>query len=102
MNPSFSSAFIHHAMKPSLRNNLIVALAVLVSVVAVAQSVSTYQLCRTGMSALLDLRLEQVALRMRGDLADAIPSAPARGSQPSRDIVITIRKPGTDVPPASH
>ena len=50
------------------------------------------------MSALLDLRLEQVAMRMRGDLADAIPSAPARGSQPSRDIVITIRKPGANVP----
>jgi two-component system OmpR family sensor kinase len=85
-------------MRPSLRNNLIIALAVLVSVVAIAQSVSTYQLCRTGMSALLDLRLEQVAMRMRGDLADAIPSAPARGSQPSRDIVITIRKPGANVP----
>jgi two-component system OmpR family sensor kinase len=85
-------------MRPSLRNNLIIALAILVSVVAIAQSVSTYQLCRTGGSALLDLRLEQVAMRMRGDLADAIPSAPARGSQPSRDIVITIRKPGADVP----
>ena len=85
-------------MRPSLRNNLIVALAVLVSVVAVAQSLSTYQLCRTGMSALLDLRLEQVALRMRGDLADAIPSAPARGSQPARDIVITIRRPDADIP----
>jgi two-component system OmpR family sensor kinase len=97
MNPSFSSAFIRHAMKPSLRNNLIVARAVLVSVVAIAQSVSTYELCRTGMSALLDLRLEQVASRMRGDLADAIPVAPERGSQPSRDIVITIRKPDTDV-----
>src|SRR5471032_1362854 len=98
MNPSLLHAFRRHFMRPSLRNNLIVALAVLVSVVAVAQSLSTYQLCRTGMSALLDLRLEQVALRMRGDLADAIPSAPARGSQPARDIVITIRKPGTDVP----
>ena len=98
MNPSFSSAFIRHAMKPSLRNNLIVALALLVSVVAIAQSVSTYQLCRTGMTALLDLRLEQVAMRMRGDLADAIPVAPARGSQPARDIVITIRKPDADVP----
>jgi len=98
MNPSFSSAFARYSMRPSLRNNLIIALAVLVSVVAIAQSVSTYQLCRTGMSALLDLRLEKVAMRMRGDLADAIPSAPARGSQPSRDIVITIRKPGANVP----
>jgi two-component system OmpR family sensor kinase len=98
MNPSFSSAFTRHSMRPSLRNNLIIALAVLVSVVAIAQSVSTYQLCRTGGSALLDLRLEQVAMRMRGGLADAIPSAPARGSQPARDIVITIRKPGADVP----
>lgn len=98
MNPSLSSVFARYSLRPSLRNNLIIALAVLVSVVAVAQGISTYQLCRTGMSALLDLRLEQVAMRMRGDLADAIPSAPARGSQPSRDIVITIRKPGTDVP----
>jgi two-component system OmpR family sensor kinase len=98
MNSSFSSAFARYYMRPSLRNNLIVALGVLVSVVAIAQSVSTYQLCRTGMSALLDLRLEQVAMRMRGDLADAIPSMPARGSQPARDIVITIRKPDSDVP----
>jgi two-component system, OmpR family, sensor kinase len=85
-------------MRPSLRNNLIIALAVLVSVVAIAQGVSTYQLCRTGMSALLDLRLAQVAMRMRGGLADGIPSMPARGSQPARDIVITIRKHGADVP----
>ncbi|MFT4507905.1 ATP-binding protein [Caballeronia sp. 15711] len=85
-------------MRPSLRNNLIIALAILVSVVAIAQSVSTYQLCRTGGSALLDLRLEQVAMRMRGGLADGIPSAPARGSQPARDIVITIRRPDADIP----
>ncbi|CAN7362708.1 ATP-binding protein [Caballeronia sp. LjRoot34] len=93
-----SSVFARHSMRPSLRNNLIIALAALVSVVAIAQGLSTYQLCRTGMSALLDLRLEQVAMRMRGDLADAIPSAPARGSQPARDIVITIARPGADVP----
>jgi two-component system, OmpR family, sensor kinase len=98
MNSSFSSAFARYYLRPSLRNNLIVALAVLVSVVAIAQSFSTYQLCRVGMSALLDLRLEQVAMRMRGGLGDAIPSMPARGSQPARDIVITIRRPNADVP----
>ena len=70
-------------MKPSLRNNLVIALGLLVSVVAIAQGISSYQLCRAGMSALLDLRLEQVAMRMRGGLAETIPATPARGSQPA-------------------
>ena len=85
-------------MKSSLRNNLAIALGLLVSAAAIAQGISSYQLCRSGMSALLDLRLEQVAVRMRNGLADSIPATPARGSQPSRDIVITIRKPGAEVP----
>ncbi|WP_144158227.1 sensor histidine kinase [Paraburkholderia sp. BCC1885] len=85
-------------MKPSLRNNLAIALGLLVSAVAIAQGISSYQLCRAGMSALLDLRLEQVAVRMRNGLAETIPATPSRGSQPSRDIVITIRKPGAEVP----
>jgi len=85
-------------MKPSLRNNLVIALGLLVSAVAIAQGISSYQLCRAGMSALLDLRLEQVAVRMRNGLAETIPATPSRGSQPSRDIVITIHKPGSEVP----
>jgi two-component system OmpR family sensor kinase len=85
-------------MKPSLRNNLAIALGALVSVVAIAQGISSYQLCRAGMSALLDLRLEQVAVRMRSGFADSIPATPARGSQPARDIVITIHRPGAEVP----
>lgn len=85
-------------MKSSLRNNLAIALGILVSVVAIAQGISSYQLCRAGMSALLDLRLEQVAVRMRNGFADSIPVTPVRGSQPVRDIVITIRKPGAEVP----
>jgi two-component system OmpR family sensor kinase len=85
-------------MKPSLRKNLAIALGVLVSAVAIAQGISSYQLCRAGMSALLDLRLEQVAVRMRNGLAETIPATPSRGSQPSRDIVITIRRPDSDVP----
>jgi two-component system OmpR family sensor kinase len=85
-------------MRPSLRNNLVIALGALVSVVAIVQGISSYQLCSSGMSALLDLRLEQVAMRMRDGYADSIPATPARGSQPSRDIVITIRKPDSEVP----
>jgi two-component system OmpR family sensor kinase len=85
-------------MKPSLRNNLVIALGILVSVVAIAQGISSYQLCRAGMSALLDLSLEQVAERMYNGFADSIPATPVRGSQPARDIVITIRKPGAEVP----
>lgn len=85
-------------MKPSLRNHLAVALGSLIGLVAIAQGVSSYQLCRAGMSALLDLRLEQVAQRMRNGLADSIPATPARGSQPVRDIVISVRKSGADIP----
>jgi len=79
-------------MIKSLRNQLVLALCVLVSVVGVVQGVSSYQLSKAGMSALLDLRLEQVAGRMRGGFADSLPTIPARGSQPDRDIVITIWK----------
>jgi len=85
-------------MRPSLRNNLVIALGALASAVAIAQGISSYQLCSSGMSALLDLRLEQVATRMRNGYADSIPVRPERGSQPSRDIVITIRKPDAEVP----
>jgi two-component system OmpR family sensor kinase len=79
-------------MIKSLRNQLVLALCVLVSIVGVVQGVSSYQLSKAGMSALLDLRLEQVASRMRGGFADSLPAIPARGSQPERDIVITIWK----------
>ena len=79
-------------MIKSLRNQLVLALCVLVSIVGVAQGVSSYQLSKAGMSALLDLRLEQVASRMRGGFADSLPAIPARGSQPERDIVIMIWK----------
>jgi len=79
-------------MLKSLRNQLVLALCVLASVVGVVQGVSSYQLSKAGMSALLDLRLEQVAGRMRGAFADSLPTIPARGSQPERDIVITIWK----------
>src|ERR1700754_725912 len=79
-------------MIKSLRTQLVLALCAVVSVIGVVQGVSSYQLSKAGMSALLDLRLEQVAGRMRGGLADSLPSIPARGSQPERDIVITIWK----------
>ncbi|KAA0998275.1 two-component sensor histidine kinase [Paraburkholderia panacisoli] len=79
-------------MIKSLRNQLVFALCVLVSIVGVVQGVSSYQLSKAGMSALLDLRLEQVAGRMRGGFADSLPAIPARGSQPEGDIVITIWK----------
>ena len=79
-------------MIKSLRNQLVLALCVLVSIVGVVQGVSSYQLSKAGMSALLDLRLEQVASRMRGGFADSLPAIPTRGSQPERDIVITVWK----------
>src|SRR5690349_20026253 len=67
----------------SLRNQLVLALCVLVSIVGVVQGISSWQLAKAGMSALLDLRLEQVATRLyHSGLADALPTTPARGSQP--------------------
>lgn len=82
----------------SLRNRLIIVLCAMVTVVSVIQGVSTFKLSRDGTSALLDLRLEQVAGRVRGVYVDAIPSIPLRGSQPSRDVVITVWKQGLDAP----
>jgi two-component system, OmpR family, sensor kinase len=85
-------------MVRSLRSQLVLALCVLASVVGIVQGVSSYQLSKAGMSALLDLRLEQVANRMHSSLADALPAVPSRGSQPARDIVITIWREGEAAP----
>jgi two-component system, OmpR family, sensor kinase len=85
-------------MTNSLRAQLTFALCALVAVVAIVQGLSSYQLSKAGMSALLDLRLEQVANRMRGDLGDLLPAIAARGSQPERDVVVTIWKGDSDEP----
>ena len=83
----------------SLRNQLVLALCVLVSIVGVVQGISSWQLAKAGMSALLDLRLEQVATRLyHSGLADALPTTPARGSQPERDVYLTVWKEGIDTP----
>jgi two-component system OmpR family sensor kinase len=79
-------------MIKSLKSQLVVTLCVVVGVVGVIQAISTFQLSRLGMSALLDLRLEQVAGRLRTGLVDAIPTVAPRGSQPERDIVVTVWK----------
>lgn len=79
-------------MIKSLRNQLALALCVLAAGMAIIQGVSSYQLSKAGMSALLDMRLEQVATRMRGDLGNLLPAIPVRGSQPEGDVVITIWK----------
>jgi two-component system, OmpR family, sensor kinase len=57
----------------SRRNNLVIALGILVSVVGIVQGISSYQLSLAGMSALLDMRLEHVAIRMSNRFADTIP-----------------------------
>ncbi|GAB2897017.1 ATP-binding protein [Paraburkholderia jirisanensis] len=85
-------------MIKSLRTQLVLALCVVVSIVGVVQGLSSYQLSKAGLGALLDLRLEQVAGRMRGGFGDALPSIAARGSQPERDIVITIWRDESDEP----
>lgn len=83
----------------SLRNQLVLALCVLVSVVGVVQGISSWQLAKAGMDALLDLRLEQVAMRLyHSGLADALPTTPARGSQPERDVYLTVWKDGIETP----
>jgi two-component system OmpR family sensor kinase len=85
-------------MSKSLRTQLVVILCVVVIAVGIVQGIGSYHLSKVGMSALLDLRLDQVAHRMLGGLGDAIPIIPARGSQPARDIVITIWKGDGDEP----
>jgi two-component system, OmpR family, sensor kinase len=85
-------------MIKSLRNQLVVALGLLVSVIGVVQGISSYQLSKAGMNALLDLRLEQVATRMRDGYAEVIPQTPARGSQDDRDVVFVVWKPDDSAP----
>ncbi|SAK88815.1 sensor kinase [Caballeronia temeraria] len=85
-------------MIKSLKNQLVLALGLLVTVIGVVQGVSSYQLSKTGMSALLDMRLEQVAARLRDGLAESLPKNPARGTQDERDVVAVVWKPGQDVP----
>ncbi|KND62468.1 Sensory histidine kinase QseC [Candidatus Burkholderia verschuerenii] len=85
-------------MIKSLRNQLVVALGLLVSVIGVVQGVSSYQLSKAGMSALLDLRLEQVGARLRDGFAEVISQNPSRGSQDERDVVLVVWKPDSSVP----
>ncbi|WP_250467510.1 ATP-binding protein [Caballeronia sp. GAFFF2] len=85
-------------MIKSLRNQLVVALGLLVSAVGLLQGISSYHLCRTGMDALLDMRLEQVATRMRDGFAEGIPQNPARGTQDDRDVVVVVWKPDEATP----
>ena len=88
-------------MVKSLRNQLVIAIGIVVSVFAILQGVSSYQFCVAGMSALLDLRMEQVASRMQTGFADGIPAFPARGSQDARDIFILVWKTGGNSPERS-
>jgi two-component system OmpR family sensor kinase len=85
-------------MNHSLRGRLAFALCMLVAVFAVVQGLSSYQLSKDGMSALLDLRLEQVASRMRGDMGNLLPETASRDSQPERDVVVTIWKDARSAP----
>ncbi|SAK89593.1 sensor kinase [Caballeronia hypogeia] len=85
-------------MIKSLQNQLVVALGLLVTVIGIVQGVSSYQLSKTGMSALLDMRLEQVAARLRDGLADSLPKNPARGTQDDRDVVAVVWKPDERLP----
>lgn len=85
-------------MPTSLRDRLIIAIGAVVSLFAILQGVSSYQFCVSGMSAVLDLRMEQVASRLRTGFAEGIPAVPARGSQDARDIFIVIWKKGEDLP----
>ncbi|SAL26890.1 sensor histidine kinase [Caballeronia humi] len=85
-------------MFKSLRSQLVVALGLLVSIIGLLQGLSSYQLCKNGMGALLDLRMEQVGQRMRDGYAEGIPETPLRGSQDARDIVLVVWKPGQDTP----
>ncbi|BAO88118.1 major facilitator transporter [Caballeronia cordobensis] len=101
LRPGSSRSFPkrHTRMLKSLKNQLVVALGLLVSIIGVVQGVSSYQLSKTGMSALLDMRLEQVATRLReGGFVERIPENPARGSQDFRDIVVVVWKPDADLP----
>jgi two-component system, OmpR family, sensor kinase len=85
-------------MLKSLKNQLVVALGLLVTVIGIVQGVSSYQLSKTGMSALLDMRLVQVAARLRDGLAESLPKNPARGTQDEGDVVAVVWKPGQDLP----
>lgn len=85
-------------MFKSLRNQLVIAIGIAVSLFAILQGVSSYQFCVAGMSAVLDLRMEQVASRLRVGFAEGIPTLPTRGSQDARDIFIVIWKDGEPQP----
>ncbi|MDR5817515.1 MULTISPECIES: ATP-binding protein [unclassified Caballeronia] len=85
-------------MIKSLKNQLVIALGILVTVIGVIQGVSSYKLSQAGTNALLDTRLVQVATRMRDGFAEGIPANPSRGSQDDRDVVVVVWKPGEAVP----
>lgn len=97
----FTDDYSETIMFTSLRSQLVAAIGVVVSVFALIQGLSSYHFCVAGMSAVLDLRMEQVASRVRASSEEEIPAHPARGSQDARDIFVVVWKKGEAQPERS-
>ncbi|MCI3206673.1 MULTISPECIES: HAMP domain-containing sensor histidine kinase [Pandoraea] len=85
-------------MLKSLRNQLVIAIGVVVSLFAVIQGVSSYHFSVTGTSALLDRRMEWLATRVRVDFSDGSLSFHLLTRPDTHDLVIAVWQNGEDAP----
>ncbi len=81
----------------SLGTQLIVSLGVLLSIFAIVQAITSYDLARVGVNAVLDSRLSNVAERVRDVFEEAIPHR-SQSSQNADDIVVLVWEPGHRAP----
>ncbi|WP_321910070.1 sensor histidine kinase [Paraburkholderia sp. J11-2] len=81
----------------SLGTQLVLSLGIVLSIFTITQAISSYDLARVGVNAVLDSRLSNVAQRVRDMFEDAIPRHSA-GSLNADDIVVLVWEPGLERP----
>ncbi|WP_322014243.1 ATP-binding protein [Paraburkholderia sp. J12] len=81
----------------SLSTQLVLSLGIVLSVFTIAQAISSYDLARVGVNAVLDSRLSNVAQRVRDLFEDAIPRRSA-GSSNADDLAVLVWEPDHERP----
>lgn len=81
----------------SLSTQLVLSLGIVLSIFAIAQAISSYDLARMGVNAVLDSRLSNVAERVRDLFEEAIPRESASSSH-ADDVAVLVWEPGVARP----
>ncbi|MFM0739849.1 HAMP domain-containing sensor histidine kinase [Paraburkholderia xenovorans] len=85
-------------MLKSLRNQLVLAIGVVVSLFALLQGASSYHFSVTGTSALLDRRMETLATHLRVDFNEGILTFSTPTATDTHDLSVVVWKNGEALP----